>query len=1078
MPLKHHISKSHKCDNSFGEILCFKDLATRLFATILFLLFAVSLNSQSLAKAWEPVQKRIDNGESFTNEELLSFMKKYQKELDKNYVEKSIIYDFLGSNAFKEERYQDAVDLFNTAIDITKQNNDTIYRAFYVYDLACLYNHIGYYPVAEPLFRQSLPTLAAVYGQSSLQYTMRFKILAEMYVEMGNYTYAKSMNDALLYYFKTLYGESHREYLICLNNDARIDQGTGNYQKAISTFHKLLNAHSANSTIDTTDYITTLNNTAEAYRVAGNYSEALNYLNKANDLSQRFPRVDLLTKATIYNNAGLCYKASGQYKEAETSYDNAITIYKKLKLDYSPDYTNALNNKAELFRNLGRYKAAIDYLSEVITLREQSLGTRHVNYANALVNVALVYIDEYAYRDAEPFLLKAKEIYAEVLGESHQYYANCLNSLSSVYLGLNKFKEAEEYKLKAIEIIKKAVGENHERYAYYLGGTVRIYDQQKKYDKAIQSVLIANEIFKKNFGEKHIAYIDGLFNLGYFYFKSNDYKKAKDYYLSSLRGYKEQFDKFFDGMSENEQFGYYSVLEDRFQTFNTFVARYAEKFPKENNSELVKLCFDYQLFIKSLLLNRNLSARQQILASKDTSLLRTYNDWLTSKQKLSESFRNLDVESNYENVASLEQRITKLEQELKSKTALFKSSKENHFLDIQKALKPKEAAVSIFTSVKTLDDTTGISEYWAMIVKPGLSSPILMKLKDSDQFDELYFDHYSTNIEEKKTDLFSYDRFWKQISMQLTGIGKIYITPDGVYNKLNLYTLYNPLTNKYVLDDLTVVSLPNLSVILNERKSNENKTADLFGFPDYEFDFSKKTSQAKLGAPVAVNRFGFSELTPLPGTKTEIENISRSLGDSKWKINSFTKENASETQLKKVQSPKVLHIATHGFFLKYVEESEDKSILGFEANALKHNPFLRSGIMMAGASVVARDTLNINSFDQDGIFTAYEASLLNLNNTDLVVLSACETGLGVSRNNQGVFGLQYAFYMAGARNLIMSLWVVDDEATQILMSEFYKAWGSDPSSDNISAAFKKAQGEVRKKYPQPYYWGAFQLLGH
>ena len=226
-----------------------------------------------------------------------------------------------------------------------------------------------------------------------------------------------------------------------------------------------------------------------------------------------------------------------------------------------------------------------------------------------------------------------------------------------------------------------------------------------------------------------------------------------------------------------------------------------------------------------------------------------------------------------------------------------------------------------------------------------------------------------------------------------------------------------------------------------------------------------------------MNRFGFSELPPLPGTKTEVENISKSLAGNAWNINMYTNEKASEQELKKLNSPKVLHIATHGFFLKDIADSEDETILGFETSKLQTNPLLRSGIMMAGASIVARDTMQTD-FEQDGIFTAYEASLLNLANTDLVVLSACETGLGVDINNQGVFGLQRAFYIAGAKNLIMSLWVVDDDATQILMSEFYREWAMNPAKENISKAFKKAQADVRKKYPHPYYWGAFTLLGN
>lgn len=1044
----------------------------------IFLFFTSSLFSfsQSFQKAWEPIQARIDKGDSFTDEELNAFYKKYEKDLEKNLIEKSMIIDFFGMNAFKQERYSDAVALFNKAIDITKINNDTLYTAFYIYDLACLYNHIGYYPNAEPLFIKSLPTLAYVYGQNSLQYTMRFKVLAEMYVEMGNYAYAKSMNDALIYYFKTLNGEKDREYLIALNNDARINQGTGEYEKSLVTFNKLLEIHGSLNPIDTADYITIHNNTAETHRVMGNYDEALKLLNKALRLSQQFSKVDQLSLATIYNNMGLCYKNTGDYQQSEISFDKSIDIYRKLKLEYSPDYTNSLSNKADLYRILGRGKQAFDLLLNVIEIRKNSLGTKHVNYANALNNMALVYIDEGNYEPAEKYMNEARGIYRELLGENHPNYANCLNTLSMLYVYLRRYKEAEEFKLKAIEIMANTVGVEHERYAWYLGGTVTLYDALGKYDKAIENVERSNAILKKKFGEKHQSYIDGLFNLAYLNFKIKNYKKAKELYMISLNNYKEQFDKFFESMSESEQLSYYNVLGTRIDGFTAFTMNYTKEAPKENHSELIATCFNNQLFVKSLLLNRSISTRKEILNSKDTALVNTYNRWQEVKQQLSGSFRDLDFQGSYWNAAELEQQADKLEQQLKAKTNLFAKQETATYKDIQKKLKAGEAAITIIREDLKLTDTTSALEYVALILKKDVA-PTMVKLPNSRLFEEDFISYYSENMENRKEDKLSYNRFWKPIAAQLNGINKIYISADGIYNQINLYTLQDPITNKYLIDNLTVTVLPNLTYILNTEISNPTKSAELFGFPDYEYDFTKQKSFPKPDQLLAVNRFGFTELPPLPGTKTEVDNISNSLNKSKWSSNVYTKEHATEEKLKKIVSPKVLHIATHGFFLKNIDDYDDKSFLGFEATKLKMNPLLRSGIMMAGASVVARDTLNTNK-EQDGIFTAYEASLLNLTNTDLVVLSACETGLGVDLNNQGVFGLQRAFYIAGAKNLIMSLWVVDDDATQILMSEFYKEWALNPAKENISNSFKKAQAEVRKKYPHPYFWGAFTLLGN
>ena len=180
---------------------------------------------------------------------------------------------------------------------------------------------------------------------------------------------------------------------------------------------------------------------------------------------------------------------------------------------------------------------------------------------------------------------------------------------------------------------------------------------------------------------------------------------------------------------------------------------------------------------------------------------------------------------------------------------------------------------------------------------------------------------------------------------------------------------------------------------------------------------------------------------------------------------------ASEENLRKVNNPRVLHIATHGFYLKDVE-SEDKLFLGFERNAIKENSMLRSGIILAGAGPATEDSTNLDS-ENDGIMTAEEASFLNLSNTDLVVLSACQTGLGDEMGTEGVAGLQRSFTIAGAKNMIMSLWPVDDAATGFLMTEFYKNYAL---KQDTESAFKVAQAEVRKKYPQPFYWAAFVLL--
>lgn len=183
--------------------------------------------------------------------------------------------------------------------------------------------------------------------------------------------------------------------------------------------------------------------------------------------------------------------------------------------------------------------------------------------------------------------------------------------------------------------------------------------------------------------------------------------------------------------------------------------------------------------------------------------------------------------------------------------------------------------------------------------------------------------------------------------------------------------------------------------------------------------------------------------------------------------------------------PRVLHIATHGFFVPSQARAAQARLQGTTYSMgvgqaigpdtrynAELNPLLRSGVVLAGVSNAAMDERSLRT---DGILTAYEAGLLNLQGTELVVLSACETGLGEVQAGEGIYGLQRSFQLAGAQAVITSLWRVDDSATQLLMSTFYRLWLSGISKQ---AAFRQAQLQVRQQYPEPYYWGAFVLVGH
>jgi CHAT domain-containing protein len=213
-------------------------------------------------------------------------------------------------------------------------------------------------------------------------------------------------------------------------------------------------------------------------------------------------------------------------------------------------------------------------------------------------------------------------------------------------------------------------------------------------------------------------------------------------------------------------------------------------------------------------------------------------------------------------------------------------------------------------------------------------------------------------------------------------------------------------------------------------------------------------------------------ITQLPGTEREISQLQFILKQKGWKTEEYMEKAATEEQIKGLNSPKIFHVATHGFYKPTPQISEEDEMEGNEAQ-LTQNPLLRTGLLLRGAGDLL-DKTDFNYNMDNGILTAYEAMNLNLDKTDLVVLSACETGLGELQAGEGVFGLQRSFLVAGAKVLIMSMFKVSDDATQKLMLKFYQKW---LNTNNMRQSFLEARKEIRTEFPDPIDWGAFMMIG-
>jgi len=337
-----------------------------------------------------------------------------------------------------------------------------------------------------------------------------------------------------------------------------------------------------------------------------------------------------------------------------------------------------------------------------------------------------------------------------------------------------------------------------------------------------------------------------------------------------------------------------------------------------------------------------------------------------------------------------------------------------------------------------------------------------------------------------------YELIWIPLESAIGNINTIYYSPTGIMHRISFDAI--PVKEDQRLSDYYQLIRLGSSRSLAQsvtKSSSIGKEVLLFGGINYDQKSdslieARSMSESKDFADTPegdINRaeiFQANKWSYLKGTKKEVRDIADLLKANAFSVNIKTGSMATEESFNKLSidglSPRILHIATHGFF--YPEPNINTSTNKFrnEEIAFKtsQHPLIRTGLLLAGANEVWSSDKSDCPPGEDGVLTAYEISQMDLTNTELVVLSACETGLGDILGNEGVYGLQRALKIAGAKKLIMSLWKVPDQETAKLMTSFYTYWLQEKLG--IRESLSKAQKDFRDNGYDPYYWAGFILL--
>ncbi|MEQ6121075.1 CHAT domain-containing tetratricopeptide repeat protein [Reichenbachiella sp. MALMAid0571] len=764
---------------------------------------------------------------------------------------------------------------------------------------------------------------------------------------------------------------------------------------------------------------------------------------------KRFGLESMATISSINSLASL-YRDMGMYVESSKLFDQCVDLLEKIGELNSMEHAVVLNNLSTLQLVLGQPQMAVKTSDMAIGIADKFTGDKSKDFLTFLLNSTLINQDLKDYNKAEALLLNIKEVKEKRFGKKSSQYARTLNNLAALYLEKGKINEVESLLKTALDIYKKQYGENHPTTASIIGNLGLYYYTIGDYSEGLKILQRAKQVQGYILGKYHPEYITTLETLALIYWETGKIAEATTEFKLLTDGISDQVVNYFPAMNEENKTKFWDRSRNFLMKYYSFVLANHSKYP-----ELTTNMYDLHLATKGLLLSESVKLKQAFLGSYDDTLKEKYLEWLMLKEELAK-YNAMPKKSVYSlgvNLLKFTDKVNDLEKELRELSQNFAEGyAQDYSTESVQAILPTDAAAIEIIRIDLYNKRfTGVTEYVALILKNDNKDPHLVSIPDGNNLEGRNFKLYRNSIRLKAMDEVSYDAYWKPVAGYLEGVNKIYLSQDGIYNQMNINTLVKP-SGESVISDLTVVFVSSTRQLSEPKPDQNHKEVVLLGNPYY----------------------GTELYAALPGTKVEVESIDAVLKAGAYSSKVLTEKLASEKSLKEsVQNPGILHISTHGYFTPD-NSTKNKKAFGEDVEKVVVNPLLRSGLVLAEPTGVPGqfDYLKNNN-EEDGLLTAYEAMSFQLDQTDLVVLSACETGLGDMKAGEGVYGLQRAFQVAGAQAIVTSLWKVDDEATQMLMTNFYSGW---LKTGNKQEAFISAQKLIKDKFKDPYYWGAFVMM--
>ncbi|MEY5025435.1 MAG: hypothetical protein RLZZ244_963 [Verrucomicrobiota bacterium] len=935
--------------------------------------------------------------------------------------------------------------------------------------------------LAKFRYREALPAaLEALHLYESLQsqdpdeLASRLSLVADLYKATGHFTDAELHSQRALAVCEKQHGPEHALSLAKQKKLAALHAWFGRFDTARSRYEKTL----------------------ASARTA---------------LGERDP----IVHAILHDLAGI-EASQGANEKAETLYLESLALKKNTLPEEHPDTAATQSELADLYIAVGNYEKAQPLCQASLEARSHSLGPRHPETAKSLSAMGRLLLAMGNLEEAETSFLRALEIRMEIFGELHPETASSLSALAQLAFTRQRYANAETFYLRAIDIKEKTLGADHPETAKMLANLASVYEAQKKLQKAEVVYRWALEIQEKTQEKNPAERASVMNNLAVVYQKLQRLDEAQSLHLGALEIQKKTLPQSHpDLIASLRNLAFVQIGKANPNTART-LAQEAGDAQERLLAQVLSFTSEEQraLFQKSqhpytlpgtlgdatLMASTLLHWKGVVLDSilEDLALAQSANQSglgheLQKKAVLQAELRRLTLSlpPNQTEAALLEREALRaaLQSQIQSiEASLARTTSKTHShrrsvactpAEISAKLQTGEVLVEYIRYLHHLGPEHAEMHYGAIVFSQN-SPPRWFDLGPADSIEKwirLYQKSARGKTDETtlKSSLRSlYDALWNPIERGLPSTPeRVILSPDAQLHFISFASLLSN-RDQFLCEALTLRYVSSARDLLasNAPPAGQSVVA-LYGNPLYRTSTptnppppNRKVSTSSKG-----KQFDFEtiKLKPLIGSETECTLLQNSAAKKRFQTVFKTQSAASESSIQALHSPTILHIATHGFFLPEVElslEGTSKSWNSPVAKGALLNPMHRSGLALSGAqsTLDSWSQGDIPNPENDGILSAEEAGTLPLSGTWLVTLSACDTGAGEARSGEGVLGLRRGFMLAGAQNLLFTLWPISDKTTVEIMRDFYEqCFAGTPAPDALASVQRNWLLKLRKQ---------------